>query len=379
MKYLDSASMGLRSWQGLAPIMLGFAFIALPSLATAADEVKLSPMQAQSLGVRVTHPVSSRTDQTLPYPAQIVVPTPQLWVLSAPAAGMVTGLSVARGDRVTSGQSLVTLESPNFVSLQRDYLHAVAQEVLTNQQLNRNTQLFQGKVVAQRVLETSQTEARQASITAAERRQMLRLSGLSDATISRLTSEAAITATLSVAAPQAATVVEIAVSPGQRVEPSAPLVKLARLSPLWVEIAIPASSVRAIRPGARVDIDGYATPGKVILISETTDAASQTILVRAEIPNAGELRPGQTAAARVSYVYSGESAWEVPYSALVRRGDAASVFVTIEGGFRQVPVTLLAEDQDHVVISGAITDKDEVAVSGISALRGILLGLGAGQ
>ena len=43
-----------------------------------------------------------------------------------------------------------------------------------------------------------------------------------------------------------------------------------------------------------------------------------------------------------------------------------------------VHVTLLAEDQDHVVVSGAITDKDEVAVSGISALRGILLRLGAG-
>jgi len=40
-------------------------------------------------------------------------------------------------------------------------------------------------------------------------------------------------------------------------------------------------------------------------------------------------------------------------------------------------VTLLAEDQDHVVVSGAITDKDEVAVSGITALRGILLRLGA--
>ena len=43
----------------------------------------------------------------------------------------------------------------------------------------------------------------------------------------------------------------------------------------------------------------------------------------------------------------------------------------------ETPVTLLAEDQDHVVISGAITEKDQVAVSGITALRGILLRLGA--
>ena len=165
-------------------------------MSLAEDEVKVSPAQAQTLGVRVVHPVSSRTDQTLPYPAQIVIPTPQLWVVSAPVAGMVNGLSVARGDRVNSGQPLVTLESPSFVSLQRDYLHAFAQDVLAAQQLKRNTDLFEGKAVPQRVLETSQTEARQASIAVAERRQMLRLSGLSDAAISRLTSETAITATV---------------------------------------------------------------------------------------------------------------------------------------------------------------------------------------
>lgn len=365
--------------RGLIRALLAVALIGPATLSLADDEVKLSPAQAQTLGVRVAHPILSRTDLTLPYPAQIVIPTPQLWVVSAPVAGMVTSLSVARGDRVNSGQPLVMLESPSFVSLQRDYLQAFAHDVLAAQQLKRNTELFQGNAVPLRVLETSQAEARQASIAVSERKQMLRLSGLSDAAISRLASETAITATLSVASPQPATAVEIVVSPGQRVEQSAPLVKIARLSPLWVEIAIPAMSVRAIRPGARVEIDGYVTPGKVVLISETTDVATQTILVRAEVPNTGELRPGQTAAVRINFLSSGESAWEIPYSALVRRGETTSVFVAIEGGFRIAPVTLLAEDQDHVVVSGAISEKDEVAVSGITALRGILQRLGAGE
>ncbi|MDE2379388.1 efflux RND transporter periplasmic adaptor subunit [Bradyrhizobium sp.] len=369
----------LRSWWRNGRILLALSVIGLPCAAVAEDDVKLTPAQVQNLGIRVARPVSSRTDQTLPYPAQIVIPTPQLWVVSAPAAGMVTNLAVARGDRITAGQPLVTLESPSFVSLQRDYLHAVAQEVLANQQLKRNADLFEGKAVPQRVLETSQTEARQASILVAERRQMLRLSGLSDEAISRLTNEAAISATLTVAAPQGASVVDIAVSPGQRLEQAAPLVKLARLSPLWAEIAIPASNIRAIRSGARIDIEGYPTPGRVILVSETTDAATQTILVRAEIPNDGELHPGQTAAVRISFLSPGESAWEIPYSGLVRRGEQTSVFVAIEGGFRLLPVTLLAEDQDHVVVAGAISDKNEVAVGGISALRGILARLGAGQ
>ena len=112
---------------------------------------------------------------------------------------------------------------------------------------------------------------------------------------------------LSVVALRSATVVDIMVSPGQRMEQSASLIKLAQLSPLWVEIAIPASNIRAIRPGAKVEVDGYATPGQVVLVSETADAATQTVLVRAEVPNTGELRPGQTAQARIGFVSSAES------------------------------------------------------------------------
>ena len=340
------------------------------------NELKLSEAQARNLGVRVSNPIASRTDLTLPYPVQIVIPTPQLWVVSAPVAGMVANLMVGRGDHASAGQPLVAMESPSFVSQQRDYLQALAQEVLTTQQLKRNLDLFEGKAVPQRVLEASQAEARQASLVVAERRQMLHLSGMTDEAITRLAQQAAITSSLTVNSPQTASVVDIAVAPGQRVDQSAPLVKLARLTPLWAEIAVPAANIRLIRAGARVEIEGYSTPGKVVLVSETTDPSTQTILVRAEVANDGELHPGQTAAARIGFLSAGESAWEIPYSGLIRRGEQTSVFVAIDGGFRLVPVTLLAEDQDHVVVAGPITDKDQIATGGISALRGMLSGLG---
>ena len=160
-------SLRLTSWPRRVRTILALAFVGLPSIAMAEDTVKVSPEQATSLGVRVVHPIASPTDKTLPYPAQIVIPTPQLWVVSSPVAGMVTNLSVARGDRVIAGQPLAIMESPSFVSQQRDYLQAVGQEVLTAQQLTRNTQLFQSNAVPQRVLEASQTEGRLASIVVA--------------------------------------------------------------------------------------------------------------------------------------------------------------------------------------------------------------------
>jgi RND family efflux transporter MFP subunit len=361
----------------LAWLIVVLSLAGFKAALAAEPEVKLTPSQVQHLGIRVASPISSQTDQTLAFPAQIVVPTSQLWVVSAPVAGMVAGLAVARGDQVERGQSMVILESPGFVSLQREYLHALQQEALLVQQLRRNTDLYESKAAPYRTVEASQTEARQATFLVAERRQMLRLSGMSEEQIARLTNEAAITATLSVPALETGTVIDLVVSAGQRLEQSGPLLKIARLSPVWVEIAVPAFSIGPIRTGARVDVVGYDTPGKVVLVSETTDPQTQTVLVRAEVPNTGKLRPGQTAAARISFLSQAESAWEIPYNALIRRGDSTAVFVAIEGGFRLVPVTLLAEDQDHVVVSGAITDNDKVAISGVSALRGIVQGLGA--
>jgi membrane fusion protein, heavy metal efflux system len=72
-----------HSGQILAGVILALGL----TTARVAPEVKLSQAQMQSLGIRVAHPISSPTDQTLAFPAQIVVPTSQLWVVSAPVAG----------------------------------------------------------------------------------------------------------------------------------------------------------------------------------------------------------------------------------------------------------------------------------------------------
>ncbi|ACI94553.1 secretion protein HlyD [Afipia carboxidovorans OM5] len=353
---------------------------ALATLASATEqELMLNPEQIHSLGIRTAHPVPSPTDQTVPFSAAIVIPTPHLWVVSTPIAGMVTSLAAARGEQVLRGQPLVTMESPAFVSLQRDYLHALAQDALQNLQLRRNRELLAGRAVPQRVVEASETEARQADIALTERRQMLRLSGMSEAALARLTDEAAISPSLTVVAPESGTIVDFTISPGVRLEQSSPLLKIARLSPLWVEIAVPATTVGAVKVGARVDVEGYDTPGKVVLVSATTDPATQTVLVRAEIANDGTLRPGQAASARIGYASQAESAWQIPAGAMARRGETASVFVATEAGFRIVPVKVIAEDQDHLHVFGALTSEDALAVSGLSALRGMLLGLGSGE
>jgi len=136
--------------------------------------------------------------------------------------------------------------------------------------------------------------------------------------------------------------------------------------------ALPVHSLAlTIRPGAKVEVDGYATPGQVVLISETGRFCYANYIGPggATEHRRTEARANGTGPHRLCFLNRKR------LGASLRRADPAR---RTQGGFRLVPVTLLEEDQDHVVVSGAITDKDEVAVGGISALRGILLRLGAG-
>ena len=196
----------------------------------------------------------------------------------------------------------------------------------------------------------------------------------------RLTSETAITATLSVVAPQPATVVEIVVSPG----PAGGSVGAARQARTIVD-----------RCGSRLRFRHRASApfGRARKWKSTaTRPRARSCWFRkppmrrpkpswcapkCRIP--ANCAPGKPPRCGSAFFPPVKAPGRSPTARLSGAANTASVFVAIEGGFRLVPVTLLAEDQDHVVVSGAITDKDEVAVSGISALRGILLRLGAGE
>jgi hypothetical protein len=64
---LNRAAPQPTSWRGLIRNIIVLVLIGLPSASMAQDEVKLSPEQARNVGVRTVHPVSSPTDETLPF------------------------------------------------------------------------------------------------------------------------------------------------------------------------------------------------------------------------------------------------------------------------------------------------------------------------
>ena len=364
-------------------VLIGLALVgALPGRATAVDLIPVAPTQQKAFGIELAAPQAAGETLTRRYPAKVTVPNRQMRVVSAPQSGVLSALLVAEGERVSAGQVLAEMKSPELVDTQSQYLESVTRLGLAESELNRDEQLHREGVIAERRLLESRSKQRELATQVEQRRQLLGLAGLSEEAIDTLTRTRKLSSTLPVHAPIAGVVLEQMVSTGQAVAAAAPLYRVAELQPLWVEVHVPVDRVEALKVGGRVLLPGLGTQGTIITIGRMVHEADQGVLVRAEVTQGTErLRPSQFVEVQLTSTAQ-ETGWRVPAGAVVRTAGSAYLFVAREGGFAALPVTVLAEEEKSAVVAGVpggdpageLGPKDQVAVSGVVALKAAWLG-----
>jgi RND family efflux transporter MFP subunit len=333
--------------------------------------LKLSAEQFKAMDIALA-PLSLRNGSNLGgLPAQIVIPAQQMHLVSAPLAGFVERIEVAAQQSVRRGQPLARLQSPQLAELRRAYLQAQTQAELAKRSLERDEKLLADGIIAESRALATRSQHTEAQALLVERRQALHLAGASGT---------ASGSELRIASPIDGVVLEQLVQLGQRVEAAAPLFKVARLDPLWLEIQVPSAQAATLATGAVVSARSATMPepvkGHVITIGRVVSPGSQSVLVRAQIGDAaGRLQPGQFIEASIALA-SGASLYAVPTAALFRNGGKVQVFVRTAEGFRVQPVTVSAEGPQESVVSGKFTGNEQIAVRGIAALKASLMGIG---
>ncbi|MDZ7735950.1 MAG: efflux RND transporter periplasmic adaptor subunit [Gammaproteobacteria bacterium] len=169
----------------------------------------------------------------------------------------------------------------------------------------------------------------------AQRRQTLRLAGMTDATIEELERKQQLSGSVEIRAPIKGVIMEQMAVAGQRVEAATPLNRVAQLDPLWLEIHVPLNRAREIMLDDAVRIADSDAKGRIITIGSEVHPADQGILLRAEMAQgAGSLRPGQFVQAIV--LCNCESANSYAAPAPFRHcphGPANAGFIQVDDGF----------------------------------------------
>ncbi|MCX8086551.1 MAG: efflux RND transporter periplasmic adaptor subunit [Rhodocyclaceae bacterium] len=344
-------------------------------MALAAEEtlIRFSPQQAERLGIVIQAAGQGARQGGARLPAQVLIPPAQVEVVSAPLPAMVAKVLVAYGETVRKGQPLARLQGAAFLEAQRAYQEARAQAALAAENRRRDEALFADGIISQARLSASRTSEHEAATRLAERRQALRLAGLAETDAPGALHDAVL-----LRAPFDGVVLEALVQPGQRVDGQTPLFKLGRLAPLWLEMQASAEQAAQLVPGDAVLLPGCAQPARVTLIAPQMQLASQSVLIRAEMPQpAGCIKPFQFIQAEVARRRPAEGVM-LPAAALVRHQGKSWIFLATAEGFRPLPVEVVDESPGMVRIRAEIPADAHVAVKGVAAIKAAWLGLGAG-
>lgn len=356
---------------------LPFLLMFLPLLAAAADElIRITPEQAGRAGIATAPLGEMRASGGIRLPAQVVVPPAQIEVIAAPLPAMVAVVKVAHGETVKKGQVLARLQGAPLIELQREFAQARAQAELAGESLRRDESLFADGIIAQSRLSAARTAERQATLLQAEKRQALRLAGLSEPGADGVLASAA-----TIRAPFDGVVLEALAQPGQRVDAMTPLFKLGRLTPLWLEIQATPAQAAGLAPGDAVSVPGCPSGGRITMVTPHVDAHDQSLRLRAELPfRVACVRPYQFVQVDVKPPETASSyAWRVPAGALTRHLSRTWMFVAVPEGFRPVAVQVLEEAAQSVRVAAPLDPAANIAVKGIAAIKGAWLGLGAGE
>lgn len=354
-------------------IACGLAGLALSAQADDAL-VKLTPGQVKSMAI-VAQPLAgfaSGGERRLP--AQAVVPPRHIEVLAAPMAGMVVSVAAAYGETVKKGQVLARLQSAQVLELQREALQARGQARLATENLKRDKTLFDDGIIAAARLSATEVAERQAAAQWSEKRQALALAGASEPAADG----AGLSGSLGIRAPFDGVVLESAVQPGSRVEASTLLFKLGRIGALWLEIQATPAQAAGLMPGDIVTVPGCAEKGVLSLVAPAMNPASQSLLLRAEMPKGAQcLKPFQFTQAEVAPAKAG-TGWRVPNGALTRHQGQSWLFAETADGYRPIAVRILDETEKSSLIAAELPADMKVVVRGLAAVKAAWLGLGAG-
>ncbi len=366
-----------RLGQGLTTLLVCVTTTA--GAATPSDGLSLTPQQVTALGV-ASAPLSQSAQGGLTVPAQLRLPAQQQQVLAAPVSGLVTAIQADTGAQVRQGQWLVRLRSTQAQALRRDALQAGSQHELAERSLKRDEQLMSEGLIAQSRLDQSRTQARVARLTAQQQQQAVG-QALGSAQVSP-------NGEITLVAPMSGQVAELMVSVGQRVEEAAPLLKLANLQELSVELQVPVQQAHGLQAGQTVQVllaGSSAAPGSgellatVVSIAPLLDERTQSVTVRARLrqPASGGLRPGQWVQARLQ---TSSALPLLPESAIVTLSASGEQAVFIEeapGRYRLQKVKTSGRQGSDMVVQGlpetsAGATPLRIVTRGTAALKALL-------
>jgi cobalt-zinc-cadmium efflux system membrane fusion protein len=212
--------------------------------------------------------------------------TPVITQVSGPVSRVV----VVPGQKVTQGEPMLYVASPDYSQLRTNYLKAKDAYALAQKAYARAQDLYQHHAIAEQNLEQAESAEVQASGDLVSAQAALKVMGVTDP-------DALVKAPPSfevpVKAPIGGLVVEQDVSAGQLIQPgTTQCFMISDVSTVWVLVNVYQKDLPYVRVGDQVTIQTDTYPelfhGRIAYVAASLDPSTRTLQARIETNNPGE-------------------------------------------------------------------------------------------
>ncbi|MNK25653.1 Cobalt-zinc-cadmium resistance protein CzcB [compost metagenome] len=241
--------------------------------------------------------------------------------------GVVKSLRVQMGDYVRKGQIIATIENPQFVQLQEEYLTIGSRIILAEQEMQRQRELNAGNAGALKNLQNATSELNALNARKASLYKQVQLMGIKPASITA----ANLTAALSVTSPVSGTVSAEFAKIGSYVDVSSPVVEIVDNSLIHLDLQVFEKDLPLVKVGQLVNFTVTNNPqitytAKVFNIGSSFENESKTIAIHCTVTgNKTGLIDGMNITGMVSVDKTMTSA--VPNDAIVEADGKFYIFV----------------------------------------------------
>lgn len=289
--------------------------------------VSLTEEQMQSVGIELGKVEQKELTATIKANGNLSVPNNSKGNATSLYGGVIKTLRVQIGSYVKKGQVIATIENPQFIQLQEDYLTTLDRITFAQQEERRQRELYAGNAGALKNLQNATAELRTLSTRRASLQQQIRLMGINVSAVSNgnLRSQLVVTSPLS------GVVSDVFAKIGSYVDVSSPIAEIVDNSSLHLDLQVFEKDLPKIKVGQIIHFTLTNNPAteydaRVFSIGSSFENDSKTIAIHCKVTgNKAGLIDGMNITGIVSL--SDVTAPAVPNGAIVSAEGKDYIFV----------------------------------------------------
>jgi cobalt-zinc-cadmium efflux system membrane fusion protein len=123
-----------------------------------AEVVEFSKDQFHAVGMQMGNVTNTNLSNYIKASGTIEVPPQNLISITSPYGGNIKSTTILEGKFIGKGQVVATLENPEFIQIQQDYLESTSQLSFLKQELTRQQELVAENIAARKSLQRATSE-----------------------------------------------------------------------------------------------------------------------------------------------------------------------------------------------------------------------------